>query len=127
LSAVGRHEAVSVLDRPLGPVPWGSWRERRAGLGPHTPSSGERGHTASGALTARQRDVLPLVAEGRGTQAIATLLNVSGKTVESHQSRIVQQLDFHTTGDLTKYVIAYGITGLSHAESRRLLLPPMSR
>ncbi len=77
------------------------------------PSTGERGKkAASAALTARQREVLQLVAEGRGTKEIATILNVSVKTVEFHKSRIMQQLDIHTTADLTKYAITHGITGL---------------
>ena len=77
------------------------------------PSTGERGKkAASAALTARQREVLQLVAEGRGTKEIATVLSVSVKTVEFHKSRIMQQLDIHTTADLTKYAITHGITGL---------------
>jgi DNA-binding NarL/FixJ family response regulator len=76
------------------------------------PSTGERGKPASMALTARQREVLQLVAEGRGTKEIATILSVSVKTVEFHKSRIMQQLDIHTTADLTKYAITHGITGL---------------
>ena len=76
-------------------------------------STGERGKkAASAALTARQREVLQLVAEGRGTKEVATILNVSVKTVEFHKSRIMQQLDIHTTADLTKYAITHGITGL---------------
>jgi DNA-binding NarL/FixJ family response regulator len=76
------------------------------------PSTGERGKPASTALTPRQREVLQLVAEGRGTKEIATILSVSVKTVEFHRSRIMQQLDIHTTADLTKYAITHGITGL---------------
>ena len=76
------------------------------------PSSGERGTPVAMALTARQREVLQLVAEGRGTKAIATTLKVSVKTVEFHKSRIMQQLDIHTTADLTKYAITHGITSL---------------
>jgi len=77
------------------------------------PSIGERGKKISSAvLTARQREVLQLVAEGRGTKEVATILNVSVKTVEFHKSRIMQQLDLHTTADLTKYAITHGITGL---------------
>jgi len=76
------------------------------------PSTGARGQVASGALTARQREVLQLVAEGRGTKEIAMILSVSVKTVEFHKSRIMQQLDIHTTADLTKYAITHGITGL---------------
>jgi len=76
------------------------------------PSTGERGEAVSTALTARQREVLQLVAEGHGTKEIATILNVSVKTVEFHKSRIMQHLDIHTTADLTKYAITHGITGL---------------
>ncbi len=77
------------------------------------PPTGERGKKVSSAvLTARQREVLQLVAEGRGTKEVATILNVSVKTVEFHKSRIMQQLDLHTTADLTKYAITHGITGL---------------
>ena len=76
------------------------------------PSTGERGKPVSTALTARQREVLQLVAEGRGTKAIAEILNVSVKTVEFHKTRIMKQLDIHTTADLTKYAVTHGITVL---------------
>jgi DNA-binding NarL/FixJ family response regulator len=76
------------------------------------PSTGERGKAVTTALTARQREVLQLVAEGHGTKVIATILNVSVKTVEFHRARIMKQLDLHTTADLTKYAVTHGITGL---------------
>jgi len=75
------------------------------------PPTGVPGRPASTALTPRQREVLQLVAEGRSTKEIATILNVSVKTVEFHRSRIMQHLDIHTTADLTKYAITHGITG----------------
>ncbi len=75
------------------------------------PSSGERGKATSTALTSRQREVLQLVAEGRGTKEIATILCVSVKTAEFHKARLMQQLDLHTIADLTKYAITHGITG----------------
>ena len=75
-----------------------------------SPSTGERG-TAT-ALTARQREVLQLVAEGKGTKEIATILRLSVKTVEFHKARLMQQLDLHTIADLTKYAITQGITSL---------------
>lgn len=75
-----------------------------------SPSSGERGTPT--ALTARQREVLQLVTEGHGTKEIATILNVSVKTVEFHKARLMQQLDLHTIADLTKYAITQGITSL---------------
>jgi DNA-binding NarL/FixJ family response regulator len=60
-------------------------------------------------LTPRQREVLQLVAEGRAVKEIATILNVSAKTVEYHKSQIMEQLNLHTTAELTKYAIAHGL------------------
>jgi DNA-binding NarL/FixJ family response regulator len=64
------------------------------------------------ALTPRQREVLQLIAEGKGTKDIATLLNISVKTVEFHKSRIMDELDLHSTAELTKYAVAEGLVSL---------------
>ncbi len=63
-------------------------------------------------LTPRQREVLQLVAEGKGTKAIASLLHISVKTVEFHKARIMDCLDLHSTADLTKYALAEGLVSL---------------
>lgn len=60
-------------------------------------------------LTPRQREVLQLVAEGRSVKEIATILNVSAKTVEYHKGQVMEQLNLHTTAELTKYAIAHGV------------------
>ncbi|MCS6289076.1 MAG: response regulator transcription factor [Nitrospira sp.] len=72
-------------------------------------SHGKRGEPTSRALTSRQREVLQLVAEGHGTKEIATILNVTVKTVEFHKAGIMRQLDLHSTADLVKYAIAEGL------------------
>jgi len=61
------------------------------------------------ALTPRQREVLQLIAEGKGTKDVATLLNVSVKTVEFHKARLMEQLDLHSTPALIKFAIAEGL------------------
>jgi DNA-binding NarL/FixJ family response regulator len=63
-------------------------------------------------LTPRQREVLQLIAEGKGTKQIASLLNISTKTVEFHKLRIMDELDLHSTAELTKYAIAEGLVSL---------------
>lgn len=63
-------------------------------------------------LTPRQREVLQLVAEGKSIKEIASILDISIKTVEFHKSRIMEELDLHTTADLTKYAVAHGIVSL---------------
>jgi DNA-binding NarL/FixJ family response regulator len=63
-------------------------------------------------LTPRQREVLQLVAEGKSIKEISNLLGISVKTVEFHKSRIMSELDLHTTADLTKFAVAHGIASL---------------
>jgi DNA-binding NarL/FixJ family response regulator len=60
-------------------------------------------------LTVRQREVLQLVAEGRTIKEIATVLSISPKTVEFHKSQLMEQLDLHTTAELTKYALTHGL------------------
>jgi len=60
-------------------------------------------------LTVRQREVLQLVAEGRTVKEIAAVLNISPKTVEFHKSQLMEQLDLHTTAELTKYALTHGL------------------
>jgi len=72
-------------------------------LAPTQPDT--KGHD----LTARQREVLQLVAEGKAAKEIAGILNVSPRTVEFHKYRIMEQLGLHTTAELTQYAIRHGI------------------
>lgn len=60
-------------------------------------------------LTAREREVLQLVAEGRTTKEIAVLLGVSVKTADAHRTRLMQKLDIHDIAGLTRYAIRHGI------------------
>jgi len=63
-------------------------------------------------LTPRQREVLQLIAEGRGTKEVATLLNIAVKTVEFHKFRIMDQLNLHSTVALAKNAIIEGLVRL---------------
>jgi two-component system response regulator NreC len=56
-------------------------------------------------LTAREREVLTLIAEGNTNQKIAEELTVSKKTVESHRANIMRKLDLHDVTELVKYAI----------------------
>lgn len=60
-------------------------------------------------LTARQREVLQLIGEGKGTKEIAAVLHVSVKTVEFHKTCLMNALDLHTTAALMRYAIARGL------------------
>jgi DNA-binding NarL/FixJ family response regulator len=60
-------------------------------------------------LTARERQVLQLIAEGKSTKDAATLLGISVKTAESHRTRLMQKLDIHETASLVLYAVRRGI------------------
>ncbi|HKY33163.1 MAG TPA: response regulator transcription factor [Candidatus Polarisedimenticolia bacterium] len=60
-------------------------------------------------LSPREREVLQLVAEGKTTKEIASLLGISVKTVESHRTRIMAKLNIHETAGLVRYAIRQGL------------------
>jgi len=60
-------------------------------------------------LTARERQILQLVAEGKTTKAIAELLGITFKTAESHRNRIMKKLNIHQTAGLVRYAIRHGL------------------
>ena len=66
------------------------------------------GEGPSSDLTLREREVLVLLAEGRGNTETATLLNISIRTVESHRLNVMKKLDIHTSAGLTRFAIAHG-------------------
>lgn len=63
-------------------------------------------------LTSREREVLQLVAEGKTSKKIASLLHVSVKTVEAHRQQIMDKLGIRSVAELTKYAIRKGITSV---------------
>lgn len=60
-------------------------------------------------LSPRQREVLQLVAQGQSTKDIARQLNLSIKTIETHRSRLMQQLDIHEVTGLVRYAMKIGL------------------
>jgi DNA-binding NarL/FixJ family response regulator len=63
-------------------------------------------------LTAREREVLQLLAEGLTSKEIAAQIHVSVKTVETYRRDIMHKLDLHNVADLTRYAIREGLTTL---------------
>jgi DNA-binding NarL/FixJ family response regulator len=60
---------------------------------------------AGNALTAREREVLQLLAEGKGNKEAASILQISVNTVEVHRASIMKKLDLHSVGELVRYAI----------------------
>ena len=65
--------------------------------------------TAADPLTARERIVLQLIAEGKTTKDIAATLNLTVKTAESDRARLMEKLDIHDTAGLVRYAIRRGV------------------
>jgi DNA-binding NarL/FixJ family response regulator len=70
--------------------------------------SGE-GDLALGALSAREREVLKLVAEGHTSAEIAALLSISPKTVQTHRAHAMEKLGLHERTGLVRYAIRTGL------------------
>lgn len=63
----------------------------------------------SNPISDRERQVLQLVAEGKTTKEIASLLGISAKTAESHRSNLMEKLNIHDTAGLVRYAIRIGL------------------
>jgi DNA-binding NarL/FixJ family response regulator len=61
--------------------------------------------TGAGAVTAREREIIQLVAEGLSSKAAAATLGISVKTIESHRANIMRKLRLRSVSDLVRYAI----------------------
>ena len=64
-------------------------------------------------LTAREKEILQLLAEGKSNKEVATILDLSTNTVETHRTRIMQKLDLHIAVDLVLYAVRKKIIAFS--------------
>jgi DNA-binding NarL/FixJ family response regulator len=76
------------------------------------PASDKAGSRVFDVLSAREREVLQLIAEGNSTREIAKQLFVSVKTVEGHRRLIMQKTKIKSVAELTRYAVREGITKL---------------
>jgi DNA-binding NarL/FixJ family response regulator len=60
-------------------------------------------------LTAREREVLQLLAEGKTNKEAATLLEISPYTIESHRTNLMQKLNIHNTAEIVLYAVRKGL------------------
>jgi len=60
-------------------------------------------------LTSREREILQLLAEGKANKEVATDLNISTYTVETHRSHILQKLNLHNSAEVVLYAVRKGI------------------
>ncbi len=60
-------------------------------------------------LTAREREIVQLLAEGKSNKEVATVLNISVKTAETHRTNIMNKLDLHSISELVRYAVRNNI------------------
>jgi len=63
-------------------------------------------------LSPRQREILQLLAEGKSAKEIASILNISTRTVEFHKYKMMEQLNIKTSTELLQYAIKHGLINL---------------
>ena len=79
------------------------------GLRETNNDSAEQPARSKNELTARQNEVLRLIALGCSAKDIANQLNISVRTAEFHRAAIMQRLGLHSTAQMTRYAIANNI------------------
>jgi two-component system, NarL family, response regulator NreC len=60
-------------------------------------------------LTEREREVLQLLAEGKSNKEVASVLNVSPYTIETHRTNLMQKLNLHNTAEIVLYAVRKAI------------------
>ena len=70
--------------------------------------------TSDSPLSDREKEVLRLLAEGNNAKEIASILNISPKTIETHRQHIMDKLNIHNLADLVKYAIQSGLISLEN-------------
>jgi DNA-binding NarL/FixJ family response regulator len=63
-------------------------------------------------LSPREREILQFVAEGKTSAAIAQMLSLSPKTIETYRSRLMEKLDIHDLPGLIRFAIRHGLIAL---------------
>jgi DNA-binding NarL/FixJ family response regulator len=68
-------------------------------------SAPKEGGPRKALLTARQREIVQLIAEGKSSKEVAVALGLSVKTAETHRANIMRRLDCHSVSELVRYAI----------------------
>jgi DNA-binding NarL/FixJ family response regulator len=79
----------------------------------------ERGESPLASLTARQREVLQLIAEGKSTKEIAHALKLGVKTIETHRAGLMERLGIHDVAGLTIFAVRHGLVSVEDRRADR--------
>ena len=68
-------------------------------------------------LTAREREIVQLLSEGKSAKEVAVALNISVKTAETHRSNIMRKLGLHSVSELVLYAVRNNIVNVESASA----------
>lgn len=78
-------------------------------------------------LTSREREVIQLLAEGKSTEEVACLLDVSTRTAQTHRCNLMRKFNLHSVGELVLFALRNGVIQLAADEIRSSKLPVTDR
>jgi DNA-binding NarL/FixJ family response regulator len=78
----------------------------------HSILTGSPEPKSGDALSAREKQVLALIAEGLSSKEVATRIGITPRTIDAHRASIARKLKINTIAELTKYAIKQGITSV---------------
>jgi DNA-binding NarL/FixJ family response regulator len=96
---------VQAVEALLDERPFFTSKIARLVLDGYLRSGEDPGAPAAGALSARERHIVQLLAEGNNNKEVARALQLSVKTVETHRSNIMRKMEFGSLADLVRYAI----------------------
>jgi DNA-binding NarL/FixJ family response regulator len=99
------HVLVQAVEALLDERPFFTSKIARLVLDGYLRSGEDSGGPAAGALSARERHIVQLLAEGNNNKEVARALQLSVKTVETHRSNIMRKMEFGSLPDLVRYAI----------------------
>lgn len=107
-------ELVAAIDSLARHKPFFTGRATEMLLGGRAPDTGmaSQDREAGQRLTAREREIVQLLAEGKTSKEVASVLNISTKTAETHRAHIMRKLEFHSVGEIVRYAVRNQIIDL---------------
>jgi DNA-binding NarL/FixJ family response regulator len=98
---------VAAIESLAEHQPYFTWKASKKMLGTYIADHAARENALGdlSLLTAREREVLQLLAEGRTNKAVSALLGISPKTVETHRAAIMKKLGLESIGELVRYAL----------------------
>ena len=101
------HQIVTAVESLANHKPFFTQRVKEALSGDNAIVSelGDGRRSTRERLTAREREVVRLISEGKHSREVSATLGISVKTVETHRANIMRKLDIHCMGDLVRYAL----------------------